>query len=112
MKSIISILWFKRDLRLHDNLALLSAIKAGFPVLPLYVVEPNYWQQPFSARRHWHFIQNCLEELRDDCIALGQPLVVRKGTVTEVLNHFRDCFQIHGLFSHEESGNFWTFSEG
>ena len=29
--------------------------------------------------------------------------------MTEVLNHFRDCFQIHGLFSHEESGNFGPF---
>jgi hypothetical protein len=33
---------------------------AGLPVLPLYVVEPDYWQQPFASRRHWHFVHDSL----------------------------------------------------
>ncbi|TNF64683.1 MAG: hypothetical protein EP307_01975, partial [Rhodobacteraceae bacterium] len=38
------ILWFKRDLRIDDHPALARAAALG-PVLPVYVVEPEYWRQ-------------------------------------------------------------------
>ena len=65
MKPRICVVWFKRDLRVHDHAPLHQAAASGLPVLPLYVVEPGYWSQPFASRRHWHFIHDCLEELRD-----------------------------------------------
>jgi deoxyribodipyrimidine photo-lyase len=40
----INIVWFKRDLRIHDHAPLYEAAQAGFPVLPIYVVELDYWQ--------------------------------------------------------------------
>jgi len=48
MKETINIVWFKRDLRINDHTPLLVASNSGIPVLPLYVVEPNYWQQGFK----------------------------------------------------------------
>ena len=35
----VSILWFRRNLRLADNLALANALASGHPVLPVYVVD-------------------------------------------------------------------------
>ena len=35
----LSVVWFKRDLRVHDHAALAAAAAQG-PVLCLYVVEP------------------------------------------------------------------------
>ena len=61
-----NILWFKRDLRVFDNLPLIEATKNELPLIPLYVIEPNYWKQDFSSRRHWYFISDCLQELRDE----------------------------------------------
>jgi deoxyribodipyrimidine photo-lyase len=68
----INIVWFKRDLRIHDHAPLYEAAQAGFPVLPIYVVELDYWQKKFASRRHWHFIHECLIELRADCQKIGQ----------------------------------------
>ena len=39
------LVWFKRDLRCEDHLALIKAAKQG-PVRCIYVVEPMLWQQP------------------------------------------------------------------
>lgn len=36
-----TILWFRRDLRLHDNPALVSAAQTGDPIVPLFVVDPD-----------------------------------------------------------------------
>jgi len=41
---MMQIVWFKRDLRIHDHEALNSAARAG-PVIPLYIVEPELWSQ-------------------------------------------------------------------
>lgn len=45
-----SVLWFRRDLRLADNPALLAAAADG-PVLPLFVVDPALWRPAGRVRR-------------------------------------------------------------
>ena len=35
----ISIFWFRRDLRLHDNVALFNALKSGKKVLPIFIFD-------------------------------------------------------------------------
>ena len=109
MKEKISLVWFKRDLRIHDHAPLAAACARGFPVLPLFVVESDYWQQSFAARRHWHFIHDCLTELRDDCGSLGQQLVIRIGSVIESFNLIAEDFAIDGIYAHEETSNSWGY---
>lgn len=108
-KQPIQIVWFKRDLRIHDHKPLFEAAKSNIPTLPLYITEPEYWTQPFAARRHWHFIHDCLTELRDDLTKLGQPLIVQTGEVTDILQTLADQYDITHIHAHEESGNDWTY---
>ena len=56
------VVWFKRDLRLHDHAPLCAAAERG-PVLPLYVVEPDLWRQHDASFRHWRFIRDSLVDL-------------------------------------------------
>jgi deoxyribodipyrimidine photo-lyase len=109
MADPVSLIWFKRDLRLHDHAPLVAACAAGLPVVPLYIVEPDYWSQPFAARRHWHFIHDCLQELRADCAALGQPLVVRTGAAVEVFSVLKEQLLIAAIYAHEETSNLWGY---
>ena len=104
----LQIVWFKRDLRLADHGPLLLASRLG-PVLPLVVVEPDLWRQPDASARQWRFYNECLEELRSELAVLGQPLVVRVGQVTAVLERIQRHWPIKGLWSHQETGNGWTY---
>ncbi|MEB3200598.1 MAG: FAD-binding domain-containing protein [Synechococcaceae cyanobacterium] len=105
----LQIVWFKRDLRCADHEPLLLASRLG-PVLPLVVVEPELWQQADASARQWAFVRECLLELRRELAALGQPLVVRLGTAVQVLEQARLRFGIAGLWSHQETGNGWTYA--
>ena len=105
----LQIVWFKRDLRIHDHRPLLEASRCG-AVLPLLVVEPQLWQQPDAAARQWAFAAESIAELRQELAALGQPLVVRVGDVVTVLERARRQLGVAGLWSHEETGNGWTFA--
>ncbi|MEM0985730.1 MAG: deoxyribodipyrimidine photo-lyase [Pseudomonadota bacterium] len=108
-KTPLQLVWFKRDLRVEDHRALVRAALAG-PVLPLYVVEPELWQQPDMSRRQWAFIAESLAGLREDLAALGQPLIIRTGQVTDILDQIVDTHGIAQMWSHEETGNGWTFA--
>ena len=102
------IVWFKRDLRVTDHRPLVSAAEAGL-VIPLYIVENELWQQADMSGRHWDFIAESLVELRENLKRCGQPLVVRTGDVVDVLDELRARGFISGLWSHQETGNDWTY---
>lgn len=103
------IVWFKRDLRVDDHAPLAKAAQSG-PVVPLYVVEPEYWREPDTSRRQWQFVRECLRELGDALARHGAPLVVRVGSVPEVLKAIHSEVGIDAIWSHEETGNAWTFA--
>jgi len=104
----VQLVWFKRDLRVVDHTPLSQAAERGV-VLPLYVAEPGLWEQPDAAARHWAFIAESLLQLRQALAALGRPLVVRVGEITHVLHRLHQRFAIDAVWSHEETGNNWTF---
>jgi deoxyribodipyrimidine photo-lyase len=110
IRQPIVVVWFKRDLRVSDHAALAAAASTGLPVLPLYIVEPEYWRQPDTSARQYQFIRECLVELREDLSRLGQPLIVRTGDVVTILARLNRQHTIAGLYAHEETGNAWTYA--
>jgi deoxyribodipyrimidine photo-lyase len=104
----LEIVWFKRDLRTQDHAALSAAARSG-TVLPLYVVEPEFWQLEDSSARQWQFVAEALAELQASLAAQGQPLVIRVGDVVEILSELAARHRIAGLHAHEETGNAWTY---
>ena len=56
---MVTCVWFKRDLRVTDHAALARAAANG-TVLPLYIVEPDYWALPDTSARQWAFIRETL----------------------------------------------------
>ncbi len=104
----MNIVWFKRDLRVHDHEPLLKACQSG-QTIPLYIIEPELWQQPDSSWRHWHFIHDSLQDLDKSLQRYGGKLIIRTGNALSVLEDFRQRLGAFVLWSHEETGNAWTF---
>ncbi|MFK8054407.1 MAG: FAD-binding domain-containing protein [Woeseiaceae bacterium] len=105
----VTVVWFKRDLRIHDHVPLRAAAELG-RVIPLYVIEPEVLCAPDMDAMHFVFIRECLTELREDLAALGTPLVVRKGDPVEVLAALQAQYPINAIYAHEETGNALTFA--
>jgi deoxyribodipyrimidine photo-lyase len=103
------LVWLKRDLRLHDHPALSFAAGLG-AVLPVYIVEPDYWALPDTSARQWAFMAEGLETLREEMAPLGLTLAVRVGEAVEVLSRLCLRHGITTIVSHEETGNLWTFA--
>jgi deoxyribodipyrimidine photo-lyase len=74
------ILWFRRNLRLHDNLALEKAAESGRPVVPVYVSDEL---DVGGASRWW--LHHSLVALDGGLRENGSGLIVRTGKPEELL---------------------------
>ncbi len=74
-----AVMWFRRDLRLGDNPALLAALEAD-EVAPVFVLDPKLWAPAGPVRRA--YLAASLRALDD---ALGGALVVRRGRPADEL---------------------------
>ncbi|MBY5932172.1 deoxyribodipyrimidine photo-lyase [Tateyamaria omphalii] len=104
-----TVVWFKRDLRVSDHAALAHAAAQG-DVIPLYVFEPEYWAQTDVSGRQFDFVLESVGDLDAALRALGVRLVVRVGSVVDVLQNLKDSLGFDAMISHEETGNAWTFA--
>jgi deoxyribodipyrimidine photo-lyase len=90
-------MWFRRDLRLRDNPALLEALRVGTEgVLPLFVLDPALWG-PSGVPRRWYLTRS-LAALDASLAELGGGLSLRSGDpVAEVLAAAREAgaTQVH-----------------
>ncbi len=108
-KGHFQVVWFKRDLRLHDHAPLIRAAERG-SVLPLYIIEPDLWQQPDMSGRQFAFLRESLLDLREQLGNIGQPLIIRIGDAVSCLDDIHRTQGVAALWSHEETGNSWTFA--
>jgi len=83
MKTAIA--WFRRDLRLSDNPALVAAAEAAGSVIPVYIWSPEddgEWA-PGGAQRWW--LHRSLAALMRALEERGSRLVIRRGPAREAL---------------------------
>jgi len=79
----IAIVWFRRDLRVHDHPALLAAREDHEQVVPLYVLDDALLHGRYASPARARFMLGCLRELDGALRALGSGLVIRHGRPEE-----------------------------
>ena len=73
-----AIVWFRRNLRLDDNVPLDAALRGHDAVVPVFVLDDHYLTEDVSPPR-LRFLAESLRELEVDLAAKGSRLLFRKG---------------------------------
>jgi deoxyribodipyrimidine photo-lyase len=83
-----TLVWFRDDLRLADNPALIAAAETGRPVVCLFILDDaSPGLRPIgAASRFW--LHHSLESLAADLASYGQRLVVKRGAAAKVVPAF------------------------
>jgi deoxyribodipyrimidine photo-lyase len=105
----LQLVWFKRDLRLHDHAPLAAAARAG-PVLGVYCFEPALYAAPDADAQHLAFVSDCVTELRERLRRRGGELLLRTGDAVEQLDQLVTSLPVSALWAHEETGNALTYA--
>ncbi|RWZ54675.1 DASH family cryptochrome [Halobacillus fulvus] len=105
-----SIVWFRKDLRVHDHQPLVRAAKSAGPVVAVYIFDPKEYEQteygfPKTDKHRAQFIRESVEDLRANLEALGVTLLVRHGDPAAVFHHLSQKLSIEEVYVHEEIGS-------
>lgn len=74
--------WVRKDLRLGDNPALMSALDQGGPVIPVFILDEVF--ETYGACPLWRFGEG-VATLKATLEARGSRLILRRGPAAEVL---------------------------
>jgi deoxyribodipyrimidine photo-lyase len=74
-----AIVWFRRDLRVHDHPSLTAAARGAERVVPVFVLDEALLDGRFASGPRIRFLLGCLRELREALRERGADLVVRAG---------------------------------
>jgi deoxyribodipyrimidine photo-lyase len=77
----VTLLWFRHNLRLADNAALITALRFGQPVVPFYIADPA--MALGGASRWW--LHHSLTALDADLRQRGSQLVIHQGDTRQIL---------------------------
>ena len=104
MKPVVSIMWFRRDLRLHDNAALFHALQAasqsgGAPVLPIFIFDKQILDKlDDKSDKRVVFIHNALQKMHEQLLALGSGLTVLYSTPQEAFKNLLATYTVAHVF--------------
>jgi len=99
----ISLFWFRRDLRLQDNAGLYAALKAGFPVLPVFVFDTEILDKlEDKADARVTFIHQCIEELKSQLQAIGSDMRVLYGSSMECFQELIITYSIDAVYTNRD----------
>jgi len=101
-----ALVWFRRNLRLDDNVPLDAALRAHESVVPVFVLDDHYLTEDFSPPR-LAFLSGTLRELASALEAKGSRLLVRKGPSGEALAALAretGAEAVYGHHDHEPHG--------
>ncbi len=108
MNNKKGILWFRNDLRIHDNEALHDALSHVDVVYPIYVFDPRIFRGktsfgfPKTGVYRAKFIIESILDLRISLKRLGSQLIVLVGHPEEVISKFAKEHHTHWVFCNRE----------
>jgi len=109
MKNKKILVWFRNDLRLHDNEMLVEAIAKSDSILPVYFFDPRYFEETkfgtsktgaFRAR----FLIESVAALRGAFRKMGGDILVLQGKPEDHIKELVEQFDIAEVYHHREVG--------
>ncbi len=103
MDKPIHIFWFRRDLRLEDNAGLSAALKAGLPVLPLFVFDTEILNKLSDKKdKRVQFIYTTICQLQQQLQDLGSSLRVIYGTPAQAFEQLLQEYSVRAVFTNHD----------
>src|SRR6187402_3472339 len=100
MLSPISVFWFRRDLRLNDNAGLYHALKAGLPVLPIFIFDTEILDDlEERSDKRVAFIRDTLVSIQEKLEAKGSTLHVLHGKPMDCIKELIATYDVDTIFT-------------
>jgi len=101
-ENTIALFWFRRDLRLNDNIGLNNALKNHHKVLPIFIFDTNILDELKSDDPRVSFIYKQLNGINEALHLHGSSLKCLFGNPTAVFNELIKQYQISHVYLNKD----------
>ena len=101
-KQKVSFFWFRRDLRLEDNIGLFHALESDYPVIPLFIYDIAILDSLPKNDPRVGFIHESLLNINDQLKQIGSSLLVKKGETATIFKALCEEFDIKEVFFNKD----------
>ncbi len=98
----ISIFWFRRDLRLHDNIALYYSLKEHCIILPIFIFDTNILNELPEEDKRVNLIYDSILNLKNKLEKHNSSLLVLYGNPIDIHIKLLDIISVKHLFFNED----------
>lgn len=103
-KAEVCIFWFRRDLRLSDNVGLYQALSTSFPVLPVFIFDTDILddlEDRSDQRVHfiWQEVNRIKSYLEQEC---GSSLKIFHGQPLQVIQQLLGQYEVKRLVANRD----------
>ncbi|MFW0715756.1 DASH family cryptochrome [Pedobacter sp. N23S346] len=101
------LVWFRNDLRLHDNEMLVEAIAKSDSILPIYILDPRQFAETKYATLKTgsiraQFLLESVVGLRSAFKQIGGNLLIATGSPEEIIPQLIQEYEITEVYHHRE----------
>ncbi len=101
------LVWFRNDLRLHDNEMLVEAIAKSDEILPVFCFDPRQfeltrYQTIKTGAIRTRFLLETAQDLRQSFQKFGGDILILKGKPEELLPDLVNKYEISEVYHHRE----------
>lgn len=99
MKTKLSIFWFRRDLRLEDNVGLCQALASGFPVFPIFIFDKSILDSLENKNdRRVDYIHQALSIINLEMKKFHSKLATFYGNPLDIFKQLSEEYDIQSVF--------------
>lgn len=99
----VSVFWFRRDLRLHDNHGFYQALKSADAVLPVFIFDKNILNKLADKKdKRVSFIHQTLNALNIELQKCGSSLLVLYGEPLNAFKSICESFHVKNVFTNQD----------
>ncbi|MBE7688337.1 deoxyribodipyrimidine photo-lyase [Tenacibaculum finnmarkense genomovar ulcerans] len=102
MTNKVAIFWFRRDLRLEDNVALFNALNSSNKVVPLFIFDEEILDKLPKNDARVSFIYQTLQQLDTDLKAVGSSLLIKKGNPLKIWKTITSEFDVSAVYTNKD----------
>ena len=101
------LVWFRKDLRIHDNEILTEAVRKGSSIIPVYCFDPRQFElTSFNTSKtgliRAKFLLESVADLRNSFRAAGGDLIIRIGKPESILPELVVKYKVDEVYHHRE----------
>lgn len=101
-KQEVSIFWFRRDLRLEDNVGLFQALQSKYSVIPLFIFDDSILDNLPKNDARVGFIHESLSKITTQLQEIGSSLLVKKGKTLNVWQSLLEEYDVKEVFFNKD----------